>query len=113
MTPTWNLITADALTALRAMPSGSVHMIATSPPYFALRRYLDDGDSNKSLELGMEPTVEQYIARLVEILMECHRVLRRDGVCFLNLGDTYHARQYLQACERRVLRRIAREGARP
>ena len=28
-------------------------------------------------------------------------------------GDTYHARQYLQACERRVLRRIAREGARP
>ena len=28
-------------------------------------------------------------------------------------GDTWHARQYLQACERRVLRRIAREGTKP
>lgn len=38
---------------------------------------------------GLEPTVEMYVAHTVEILREIRRVLRKDGVVFLNLGDSY------------------------
>ena len=39
--------------------------------------------------LGLEPTPEYYVAHLVEIFREVWRVLRKDGVLFLNLGDSY------------------------
>ena len=40
-------------------------------------------------QLGLEPTPEMYIDHLVEICREIRRVLRRDGVFFLNIGDSY------------------------
>ena len=39
--------------------------------------------------LGLEPTVELYIAHLVEVFREVRRVLRKDGTVWLNLGDAY------------------------
>lgn len=38
---------------------------------------------------GLEPTVELYTQHTVEILREIRRVLRKDGVCFWNVGDSY------------------------
>lgn len=43
---------------------------------------------------GLEPTIEMYVAHTVEILRELRRVLRPDGVCFLNLGDSYYGAGY-------------------
>jgi hypothetical protein len=40
-------------------------------------------------ELGGEPTPELYVAHLVEVFREVRRVLRPDGVCLINLGDSY------------------------
>lgn len=40
-------------------------------------------------QIGLEPTVAQYVERLVDVFMEVHRVLRSDGTCWINLGDTY------------------------
>lgn len=40
-------------------------------------------------ELGLEPTPELYIEHLMMVFDECKRVLRPDGICFVNLGDTY------------------------
>ena len=40
---------------------------------------------------GLEPTIEMYVAHTVEILRECRRVLRSDGVIFWNIGDSYFA----------------------
>lgn len=40
---------------------------------------------------GLEPTVEMYVAHSLEILRELRRVLRKDGVLFWNLGDSYAA----------------------
>ncbi|MGA3169068.1 MAG: site-specific DNA-methyltransferase [Terriglobia bacterium] len=37
---------------------------------------------------GLEPTVDAYIQHTVEILREVRRVLRTDGVCFWNVGDS-------------------------
>jgi len=38
---------------------------------------------------GLEPTIEMYVAPTLEILRECRRVLRPDGVLFWNIGDSY------------------------
>lgn len=40
--------------------------------------------------LGLEPTPELYVAHLVDVFREVWRVLRKDGVVWLNLGDSYH-----------------------
>lgn len=39
--------------------------------------------------LGLEPTIEMYIGHLMLVLREMRRVLRDDGTCWVNLGDTY------------------------
>lgn len=40
-------------------------------------------------QLGLEATPEQYVARMVEIFREVRRVLKKEGTCWLNLGDCY------------------------
>jgi DNA modification methylase len=78
------LLKADA----RKVPLAdeSVQAIVTSPPYWGLRRY--EGDQGAE-PYGLEPTLELYIQHTVEILRECRRVLRKDGVLFWNIGDSY------------------------
>ena len=39
--------------------------------------------------LGLEPTVELYVAHMVEVFAAVKRVLRKDGTVWLNLGDSY------------------------
>lgn len=39
--------------------------------------------------LGLEPTFQMYTAHLVEVFREVWRVLRDDGIAWLNLGDSY------------------------
>lgn len=73
----------DNLDVLRTFPDESVHCVVTSPPYYALRDY------GVSEQIGMEDTVEEYVARLVAVFSEIKRVLRDDGTVWLNLGDTY------------------------
>jgi len=38
----------------------------------------------------LEPTPEEYVVKLVEVFREVRRVLREDGVLWLNLGDSYN-----------------------
>lgn len=40
-------------------------------------------------EIGLEPTFHLYIEHLIDIFREVKRVLRRDGTCWVNLGDSY------------------------
>jgi len=40
-------------------------------------------------QIGLEKTPEEYIAKLVKVFEEVKRVLKKDGVLFLNLGDSY------------------------
>jgi DNA modification methylase len=79
----WQLDQGDALEVLKGYPSEAVHCVVTSPPYWGLRDYGDEG------QLGMEPTPDEYINHLVDIFREVRRVLRKDGTLWLNLGDSY------------------------
>ena len=40
-------------------------------------------------QLGLEPTIELYVAHIVEVFREVRRVLKDDGTLWLNLGDSY------------------------
>ena len=77
------IICGDALIVLQNMPAESVNCCVTSPPYFGLRDYGCAG------QIGLEDTPEQYTERLTEIFREIRRLLRTDGVCWLNIGDSY------------------------
>ena len=45
-------------------------------------------------QLGLEKTFEEYIDKLCTIYDEVKRVLRKDGTCFVNLGDSYSGNRY-------------------
>ena len=77
------LIQGDCLEELKKLDSESVNCCVTSPPYWALRDYGVEG------QLGLEPTFQEYITKLCDIFDEVKRVLRKDGTCWVNLGDTY------------------------
>jgi len=77
------LLNADVLTGLASLPDQSVHCCVTSPPYWGLRDYGNDG------QLGLEATPEEYVANMVAVFREVRRVLRDDGTLWLNLGDSY------------------------
>jgi DNA modification methylase len=49
------------------------------------------GATRTDQQLGLEPTPDAYIARMVQVFRQVRRVLRRDGTCWLNIGDSYNA----------------------
>ncbi|MDA1258798.1 MAG: site-specific DNA-methyltransferase, partial [Chloroflexi bacterium] len=75
----------DCRDLLRAMPDASVHMCVTSPPYWGQRDYGVDG------MIGLEASVDEWVAAIVEVASEVRRVLRDDGTFWLNLGDKYNS----------------------
>lgn len=77
------ILVGDVLDGLRAMPDASVQCVVTSPPYWGLRDYGVEG------QIGLEPTPEEYVERMVGVFREVRRVLRDDGVIWVNLGDSY------------------------
>jgi phage N-6-adenine-methyltransferase len=79
----FKLLTGDALEQLKRLPSESVQMCCTSPPYFNQRDYGIGG------QIGLEKDVDSYINRVADVFEELHRVLKNDGVFWLNIGDTF------------------------
>ncbi len=77
----------DALEVLTTFPEESIDCVVTSPPYFALRDYGVDG------QLGLEPSIEEYIEKLCDVFDEIQRVLKEEGTCWVNLGDTHNSFQ--------------------
>ena len=77
------ILHGDSRQTLKQIETESVHCCVTSPPYWGLRDY---GHSD---QIGQEPTPEEYVANLVAVFREVRRVLRSDGTCWLNLGDSY------------------------
>lgn len=83
MTASYSVHVGDCVTSMQSLQEKSVHCCVTSPPYFGLRDYGMDG------QIGLEQRAPQYVAGLVSVFAEVMRVLRDDGVLFVNIGDTY------------------------
>lgn len=78
------ILIGDCRETLRSLPAKSVHCVVTSPPYFGLRNY-----GGQERQIGREATPEEFVAAMVAVFREVHRVLRDDGTFWLNLGDSY------------------------
>lgn len=79
------ILQGDCLDILKTLPDESVNCVVTSPPYWALRDYGVEG------QLGLEPTFQEYITKLCDIFDEVKRVLKKEGACWVNIGDTYNS----------------------
>lgn len=74
---------AEASAALATLNDQSVQTVVTSPPYWGLRDYGIPG------QIGAEPTVEEFVERLVKLFADVRRILRDDGTLWLNIGDSF------------------------
>jgi site-specific DNA-methyltransferase (adenine-specific) len=77
------LIEGDVRQALAALPADSVQCVVTSPPYWGLRDYGISG------QIGLESSMAGFLEALTQVFREVRRVLRPDGVCWLNIGDGF------------------------
>lgn len=68
---------------LEKFPAECADVIVTSPPYYGQRDY------GNGAQIGTEPSPKEYLDNLLAVFLECHRVLRRTGTLWLNLGDKY------------------------
>lgn len=87
------LLQGDALAVLQDIPSNSIDMAITSPPYYMKREYLGGG-------IGLEDSFEAYIENLVAICNEVYRVLKPSGSFWLNIGDSYQEKSLLMIPQR-------------
>ena len=114
------VIVDDVRHGLSQIDPCSVQCIVTSPPYYRLRSYdtppvvwggrddcehewrdMDGGKSRLCAkccawegELGSEPSPDMYVDHLAGVFDQCKRVLRDDGLLWLNIGDTYASKPY-------------------
>lgn len=75
----------DVREQLRAMPDAFFDCVVTSPPYWGLRDYGVAG------QIGLERTLGEHLAVMVEVFRDVRRVLKPHGTLWLNYGDCYAA----------------------
>jgi DNA modification methylase len=98
------ILVGDVRDSLRRLPDGSVRCVVTSPPYWGLRDYGNDG------QIGLEQSPELYVAEMVDVFREVRRVLADDGTLWLNLGDSYGSGKQLVGIPWRVAFALQADG---
>ena len=71
----------DCLNLLRYIPDNSIDIIVTSPPYWGQRT---------SLGVGVEDDPRQYLDDQIKRFVAMKRVLKDDGILWINIGDAYN-----------------------
>ncbi len=77
------ILIGDIVEKLAEIPTSSIDLIITSPPYWKQRDY------GTEAQIGQEKTPDEYIKRMVEVAEQLKRVLKNSGSYFLNIGDKY------------------------
>lgn len=76
----------DTLEVLKTWPDEFVDCIVSSPPYYGLRNYGVEG------QIGLEPTLSEYLDKMLLVTAELKRVLKKTGTMWWNHGDSYNAK---------------------
>ncbi|AMW27251.1 MULTISPECIES: DNA-methyltransferase [Limnospira] len=82
------LLLGDVLEVMKELPSDSFDCCMTSPPYWGKREYDAGG-------IGWEPDFKTYVDNLCSVFSEVHRVLKKTGSFWLNIGDSYYHKNLL------------------
>jgi site-specific DNA-methyltransferase (cytosine-N4-specific) len=73
----------DSLAVARTLESESVDCIVTSPPYYGLRDYGNDG------QYGLEESPAAYVETMRALFSELRRVLADDGTLYVAAPETH------------------------
>lgn len=84
--PGVTILQGDALNL--DLPDDSVDLVVTSPPYFGLRAYMDNGEMYDG-QIGAEATPAEFVDALIAATREMVRVVKPSGSIWVNLGDKY------------------------
>lgn len=74
----------SCLDTLNKMPDNFIDCVISSPPYWQLRDY------GYPEQWGLEPTYQEYLEHLWQMMDEIYRVLKPSGTVWINLGDSYN-----------------------
>ena len=69
--------------AMEDLTDESVHLVVTSPPYWALKDYGHSG------QIGFDQSLESYFQSLAQVWRECYRVLHAGCRMAINVGDQF------------------------
>ena len=77
----------DCNLTMSKMNDNFIQSVITSPPYFNLRDY------GNEKQIGIEDSFNDYLNNLLEVFTNAYRVLKDDGILFVNIGDTYASKK--------------------
>ncbi len=77
----------DCLDTMARMDDGVIDLTVTSPPYFNLRDY------GNEKQIGIEESFNDYLNNLLNVFNSTYRILKDDGILFVNIGDTYASKK--------------------
>lgn len=77
----------NCIDTMARMKDCFIQSIITSPPYFNLRDY------GHNEQIGIENNFNDYLNNLFEVFTNAYRVLKDDGILFVNIGDTYASKK--------------------
>ena len=76
--------------SMEEVPSNSIHLIITSPPYYNVKNYSLDGRQEKKVhtkekaQIGDIKNYNEYIKEMLLVWRECYRVLTPNGKLVIN-----------------------------
>jgi site-specific DNA-methyltransferase (adenine-specific) len=68
---------------MKELPDRSVHLVVTSPPYWQLKDYGNEG------QIGFNDSYDEYVNNLNLVWSECQRVLHDGCRLCVNIGDQF------------------------
>lgn len=101
------MINGNCLPVMKGWADNIINCTVTSPPYWGLRDYGIEAVDWPAVKfspypglpeikvkpmrcvLGLEENIMDYLGHIVAIFREVKRITTKDGVLFMNVGDTY------------------------
>jgi DNA modification methylase len=81
----WEVLRGDVRSVLKDLEENRFDCAVTSPPYYWLRDYQVEG------QIGLESSIDGYVKAIADSMDGVRRVLKKSGVLFLNISDTYYS----------------------
>lgn len=86
---TAKLLIGDVRAVVATLEDASIDLVFSSPPFLALRSYLDPSHPDKALEIGSESTPGEFIDTLLDVIEALEPKMAPHGSICIELGDTY------------------------